>query len=34
MLGTYGGKHHMDTDENLINTIKELSKKYFTIDEE
>ena len=34
MLGNYGGKHHMDTDENLINTIKELSKKYFTIDEE
>ena len=34
MLGNYGGKHHMNTDEKLINTLKELSKKYFAIDEE
>ena len=34
MLGNYGGKYHMDTDENLIQTIKELAKKYFAIDEE
>lgn len=34
MLGNYGGKHHMNADEKLINTLKELSKKYFAIDEE
>ena len=34
MLGNYGGKHHMNVDEKLINTLKELSKKYFAIDEE
>ena len=34
MLGNYGGKHHMNVDEKLINTLKELAKKYFIIDEE
>lgn len=34
MLGNYGGKHHMNVDEKLINTLKELAKKYFAIDEE
>lgn len=34
MLGNYGGRHHIDTDENLVKQIKELAKKYFEIDEE
>lgn len=34
MLGNYGGKHHMETDEFIVNTIKELAKKYSEMDGE